>query len=85
MTPVIDVQANGCHRGERFENAFVIGGLSYPDKPDFRIKGTGVIGAQLHTGWWIIAASALDDATFEDIGPFKTAELAWSTLMLIKD
>lgn len=50
------------------------------------IAGEDVAVMQLTTGqWWIIHNNTDHDDTFPALGPFDTAELAWSTLQLLKD
>ena len=67
------------HRGQPFKS------FIHCDE-DFSIKDIEVVILELEAGqWWIAPENIYDEKDMADIGPFETPELAWSTLMLLKD
>lgn len=61
--------------------------LAVASDPQTCIRKIECIAAQLEQckKWWLIPCDPSHDESFDAIGPFETAELAWSTLQLLKD
>lgn len=66
------------HRGRIFEKF-----IDFDSNP--KIGGISVTAVELPEGWYIVANHPMNDATFVDLGPFPTAEVALLTIQIAKD